>query len=389
MIRTKSLQSFVNIRHFKNASWDEVISSPYKPLFDMAYCDIQFWFENANKFNFRSFILPKPTLIAWTDASDFAVAAFVIILHTELVPNAITADNLLIDRSNYSSILNHRAIMQVDTLPHWTNGGNIVRDAYDLDPHSVKWHYVIHRNLTVFERTLSSTERELLAILYMVTSILPHLRSKTITVHSDSQNAVTILQQGSNKAYLNKYARLVSDIAIHNDIKINCVWIPRTLNNVADTVSEIFDFDDFMINLEFYRDICTDFSVKPTFDRFANAENKKVEFFNSLYYCSGTSGVDAFNYDWSLTELNWLFPPIRRVLKALSYLRICKAKALFLIPQWKFSAFYTAFQNIPTKYVRSTRVYNARNKITSGSDSTSFFGPEYDGNIEVWYISFA
>ena len=49
--------------------------------------------------------------------------------------------------------------------------------------------------------------------------------------------------------------------------------------------------------------------------------NRKCDKFNSKFWCTGTSGINAFNFDWS-SENNWLVPTpnltcdtIKKVLK--------------------------------------------------------------------------
>ena len=388
MLRTKSVQTFVNIRNNDNLSWDSMICANYRPLYGFALSELHFWLNKCKDLNFRSFELPKVDWLAWSDASDVSVATFAVQLRHMDPPYALTVDNFLLDDSNMMPIVAHRAKLQVDTLPWLYRENSSIRDAFDLDPRCVKWHAIAHRNLRGWERTLSSTERELLAILHFLTSLRDKLVDQVVTLHTDSQNAATILESGSNKPRLNMYATTISNMLLDNNIKLNCVWIPRSLNNVADLLSKQYDFDDFSVTTEFFNNVCEDFLVRPTFDRFANTENTLTPLFNSLTYCANTAGVDAFNYDWSLTHLNWIFCPVKLILRSLNYLRLCKASALFLVPQWKFSFFYSVFENLEACHVINRRTYNARGCIRSGSDATSFFGPDFDGNVTIWHLRF-
>jgi hypothetical protein len=43
------------------------------------------------------------------------------------------------------------------------------------------------------------------------------------------------------------------------------------------------------------------------FDRFATNYNRKCDSFNSKFWCSGTSGIDALRFSWS-SDNNWLVP---------------------------------------------------------------------------------
>ena len=60
-------------------------------------------------------------------------------------------------------------------------------------------------------------------------------------------------------------------------------------------------------------------------DRFANNLNKKVNKFNSKYFCPGTSHVNAFTDDWC-RDHNWLCPPISCIGSVLRHLILCKAR---------------------------------------------------------------
>ncbi|CAC5404855.1 unnamed protein product [Mytilus coruscus] len=53
-------------------------------------------------------------------------------------------------------------------------------------------------------------------------------------------------------------------------------------------------------------------------DRFADSNNKKIELFNSRFYTPGSSGVDAFSFDWK-EDNNWLVPPIHLVCRVIKH----------------------------------------------------------------------
>lgn len=57
-----------------------------------------------------------------------------------------------------------------------------------------------------------------------------------------------------------------------------------------------------------------------TVDRFANHENSQLLVFNSKRSCPGTSGTDAFSFNWADGN-NWLCPPISLILRAIDKVR--------------------------------------------------------------------
>ena len=100
-------------------------------------------------------------------------------------------------------------------------------------------------------------------------------------------------------------------------------------------------------------------------------------------------GVDAFSYDWSEYGLCWIFVQPKLILRVLNYLKCCRAKALVLVPQWKTSFFYPELIKLKsTQWCKKVLVYSGVNVFVQGSDPTSYFGPSYNGNIEVWCIDY-
>ena len=338
-IRTKMLQTFVNIRHFQNLGWDQLIRADYGPLYTEAYDEILFWQQFLATHNTRKFIQPAPTWLAWTDASEVAIAGFAVEL-AGIHPPCFSADNwLLADRDRYT-VTRHCASLQMDALP-WSGVTNMVyRDKHDLNPAQVVWSLICHRNLQLTEKVMDSNARELIAIIYFLASALPHVAGKTITLHTDNMNAAIIGTSGSNKPRLNSYAVLIANICTTNNINLHIVWIPRDINNIADFLSKTIDYEDYQITNLFYNSICTDFGCTPTVDLFANNNNAKAKKIFSLTYCPGTMGVDAFNYDWGKNGLNWIFPAPRLILRVLRHLQLTGAEGLLLVPQWKTSYFY-------------------------------------------------
>ena len=381
------LHTFVNIRHFKIFSWDAQISVDYGPLYVAAYAELEFWSVFILNHNFRPFVDPPPAWLAWTDASDFAIAAFAVRIKGMISP-CFSADNwLLADKCKYT-IVRHCAQLQMDTLP-WTGRDIVVRDHFDLDKNSVQWTLIAHRNLDFDEKIKDSNERELMAIVHFLTSALPHIKNSTVTLHVDNTNAALISSKGSNKPRLNAYAVLISEICCKNNINLKTVWIPRDLNNVADFLSKNIDYEDYSVSMSFFEKICIDLKLTPSVDLFADDKNSKTEKFFSLCYCPNTLGADAFNYDWSLNGLNWIFPPPRLILKVLRHMQLTKAEGLLLIPQWKTSYFYPVLNNLRnTRVVQKIACYSGKNVFISGTDIHSYFGPNYSGNVEVWHLNF-
>ena len=95
---------------------------------------------------------------------------------------------------------------------------------------------------------------------------------------------------------------------MNNLIRIEPEWIPRNQNKIADYLSHLVDYDNWMLNPEIS---CT-LNVKwgpHTINRFANSVNAQLVRYNSRYWEPGTEAVDAFTCSWA-DDNNWLCPPI-------------------------------------------------------------------------------
>jgi len=170
------------------------------------------------------------------------------------------------------------------------------------------------------------------------------MRNTVLVCHMDNENAALICKKGSGKPRLQSYAIRIANICAESNIQIRPIWIPRTINTLADALSKSIDYEDYSVTNLFFEEICSDFLQTPEVDCFASDWNAKTKNFFSLTFCPGTLGVDCFNYDWSLFGLLWLFPPPRLILQTFQFLKKCKAKGLLLTPEWRNSPFFCCFE---------------------------------------------
>jgi hypothetical protein len=384
-IKTRMLQTFVNIRHYRNESWDSLISADYKPLYQFAKDEITDWQQRLVARNFRLFEKPVPNAVAWVDASDFAIGGLLAKISNTL-RSPVTVDNwLLTDYGAYRRV-NNRAKMQVDLIPWSTQ--YTVRDEFDMDPQKIEKLCVVHRNLTYAERVVDSNERELLAAVQLLKSCRGALKNSNITLHFDNLNASIICKKGSPKPRLQKYAVEILEICEKLNCKLNPVWIPRDLNNVADIISKTMDYDDYAVKNEFFLHVQRECEKKFVTDCFANTENAKTRRFFSLSYCPKTAGVDAFAYNWKLSGFCWVFPPPRMVGQVLTHAKNCGAEMVILVPQWKNSYFYTLLLHIDEKYVKKVMIFDGSGIFLDGADKSSYFGSNFRGFVECWWLNF-
>jgi len=389
-ILTKTLQTFVNIRNYDLRRWDDMITAGYAPLFEYAEAELTSIIEFFPRHNFRSFKAPLPSAIAWVDASDRAIGGFLVELNAAQDTVPLTADGLIFDSLQAKTWLRNCEFLRTDNRLETYHDG--CSSLGDLSMHlsNVKKSFIVHRNLAFDEQATDSNERELLAALNLLQSCGSMITKSVLTLYFDNQTASIVVTKGSNKPRLQKYAIQILDLCMKHAVMLNPVWIPRDLNNFADMLSKTTDYEDYSITNEFFSQICRDFGVSPVLDCFANNVNKKIDTFFSPVFCPGTSGVDAFAFNWKLFGVAWIFPPPRLLLRCIQHLKNLQASGLILLPQWKNTTFYPAFRaTVGTRFCLRKIVYNGQGCFLHGADPLSYFGPEFRGNVEVYYLNFS
>jgi ribonuclease HI len=189
---------------------------------------------------------------------------------------------------------------------------------------------LVHYMWTLEQRRQSSTWRELKAVEITVMSLKEIMCNRLVKLYTDNQNVVKIVNKGSMKKELQNLSLSIFSICLQNNIKLETEWIPRSQNEIADAFSKIFDFDDWSVGehvFQFFNRKWGPFD----YDLFADCKNNKVEKFYSRFWNPGTSGVDAFGFDWSKGN-NWIVPPVNLTAKAIKHLVLCKARGTLVIP---------------------------------------------------------
>ena len=161
------------------------------------------------------------------------------------------------------------------------------------------------------------------------------LRDSRVRWFTDNQNVVRILQVGSRKEHLQKVALDVFSLSMNNHIHLEPEWIPRELNEQADYLSRIIDFDDWKLDPAVFG-VLEQVWGPHTVDRFASCNNAQLPRFNSRHWSPGTEAIDAFTSHWG-GENNWWCPPIVLVPRVIRHAQTCGAVGTLVVPCW-FSA---------------------------------------------------
>ncbi|CAC5368319.1 unnamed protein product [Mytilus coruscus] len=180
-IITRQLYKLIESR----STWDTIFRMTDQEIIG----ELMFWRKNVHSLNFKHLSEYKiPSVIMYSDASNFAAGAY----------SACQLDNT-----------------------------------------------VFHKMWTDMEKKQNSTWGELKAIESCLDTLKTKLESKIVKWFTDNQNCVRIIQCGSRKQELHSLAMSIFSICLHRSISIDIQWIPRNLNTEADSISKIFDFDDW------------------------------------------------------------------------------------------------------------------------------------------------
>ena len=141
---------------------------------------------------------------------------------------------------------------------------------------------MFHQNWSDFEKAQSSTFRELLAVSLSMKAFAESLKAQTVTWFTDNQNVVRIVNSGSKTPALQELAMDIYRSCLLNGVNIDMQLIPRDINSVADDISKLFDYDDYMMSDAVFNAL-DDLWGPHTCDRFACSYNAKIQCFNSRF----------------------------------------------------------------------------------------------------------
>ena len=152
-------------------------------------------------------------------------------------------------------------------------------------------------------------------------------------------------------------------------------WVPRSLNEYADSLSRVIDFDDWSVSAAFFDHVCSLFGPF-TVDRFASPDSAKCARFYSKFWCPGAEGVDAFSVDWA-GENNWLVPPVYLILRVIFHLEVCSARGVLVVPKWPSAVFWPII--FPVGGHRASVI-----QVIEFTDPSFVFAPAPEGHYTIF-----
>ena len=224
-LHTRYLQTFVNIRHYNDYPWDKIIFSDSENLYYMASKELHFWRKNLETLNKRYFKPKIPTRLGWVDASAKATGGVILKPTINILKKIYSIDELL-PTAHSNSAWHVDCVRRALALAE--------ESSYDRNIFTFN-----HRNLLDHEVKSDSNEREMIGGLNLVYGSKDFLKNQSLTLHFDNENAVKIFMKGSSKIRLHEYAIKMDNFCRENNIELNAVAIPRTINRFADFMKMI------------------------------------------------------------------------------------------------------------------------------------------------------
>lgn len=238
-----------------------------------------------------------------------------------------------------------------------------------------------HKAFSEKEIVRSSTWRELEAIRFAL-QCFGHklLRGKIVKWFTDNQSAVRIVLNGSRKFDLQALAMAIFTSCSDYDITLELEWIPRSENEIADSISREVDRDDWSVSQECFEFFEQAFGPH-TVDCFASAENTKLKKFYSRYWEPACAGVDGLCHSWN-GENCWCVPPVQLIQQVLWKVERSGIEATLLIPEWPSAAFWPFLADFAKIIVDKVRIEGARTILVAGGQANSIFSPNaFNGNF--------
>ena len=181
-LKTRNLYRIIGARH----SWDNRISVREN---DGVINEIHLWRLNLSRLNCRPMFYQEiPHVYISSDASNYAIAAYCVLEETQNIS---------------------------------------------------------FKNLSPDETVQSSTWRELFAIFFALKYFETNINSKHTCWQTDNYAGSIIVSSGSNKQHLQKLAESIYDLTVSCSIKLDVQWVPRKQNTIADTLSKMYDFENW------------------------------------------------------------------------------------------------------------------------------------------------
>ena len=232
---------------------------------------------------------------------------------------------------------------------------------------------------TEAERQESSTYRELLAVQFVLSSFSSFLPNSRVKRFTDSQGAARIVQVSSMNFNLHKLASDIFSLCFKVGIYLDIQWVPRSLNEKADFLSKIVDYDNWELASGFFRqldelgDHLRLIALPPTTTR--RSQN--------IFLDSGTLGQPGLTrFSKTGYENCLVVPPVVLLSKVLSCMFRCNVRGTLVAPYWPSAPFWPLLVHKFWDFVVDYSFFEGRLAFRQGRNTKSLLGSaSWDGLI--------
>ena len=168
----------------------------------------------------------------------------------------------------------------------------------------------------------------------MLLSAVGHLLSgHRVIARGDAQNVFWILDKGGLRAeHLQEICLRLFSLCQRLQLDLVPDWVPRTQNQLADTLSKFTDYDDYGLQPAAFAHLMQQLGPL-TVDCFASEHNALLPVFFSELWTPRARAANAFTVSWSGSRC-YCFPPPRLVPRVLEHASECRSDIILVILDW-------------------------------------------------------
>lgn len=232
---------------------------------------------------------------------------------------------------------------------------------------------------TTEQRNLSSTGRELLALLFALrhwhetNQLLP----TSIYWATDSSSAAACVAKGSKSPKVQEIVFEIAQLCMRTGTQVTPLHLRREDPRIqlADEGSKVLDTDNWSIDYYSFQDLHAQFHFE--FDLFASHDNAKVSRYCSLYHGPFAQAIEAWSLDWSALPMLWICPPVSQLVRVQHRIRQSPCEGVVCLPLWKTATYFPFFfdnngaAKSPFRVVKMWHPYIVQNE---GATNTPLFG---------------
>jgi hypothetical protein len=188
------------------------------------------------------------------------------------------------------------------------------------------------------EASLSSTSREMMAIICALEHFGSSLAGRAVQWYTDNFACTRIVVVGSMVPQLQDLALRIFRACVCFDVQLFLDWVPREENGEADLLSRLVDVDDWSVRDDVFAEI-SDAVGGFTIDLFAHSGNTKCARFYAPFVCQGVLALDAFRQDWT-GEYAYVCPPPSILMRVIGKIRRTSMHGVLIFPYWPSAPFW-------------------------------------------------